>query len=107
VTSGVPQVSVLGSVLLLIFINDLDAKIFSKMFKFADDTKLFGKANMADDRECMQKDFKSLFKWSEICQMSFNVDKCKVMHLRGRNCNHAQHRFTRMVTGMRSLEHEE
>jgi len=88
VTSGVPQGSVLRPVLFLIFINDLDAKILSKILKFADDTKLFGNANMAAIREFKQKDLDSLFKWSEIWQMSFNIDKCKVMHLGSRNCRH-------------------
>jgi len=79
---------VLGPVLFLIFINDLDSKILNKILKFTDDTKLFGKANMADDRECLQKDLNTLFEWSEIWQMSFNINKCKVMHLEGRNCKH-------------------
>jgi len=89
VTSGVPHGSVLGPFLFLIFINDLDSKILSKILKFADDTKLFDKANMAADRECLQKGLNTLFKWSEIWQMSFNIDKCKVRHLGGRNCMHS------------------
>ena len=68
----------------LIFINDLDAGISNWILKFADDTKVFGKVNHADDIKRMQEDLNRLFNWSQDWQMSFNVDKCKVMHL-GRN----------------------
>jgi len=54
VTSGVPQGSVLGPVLFLIFINDLDAALVNSILKFADDTKLFGKVNNDSDRESIQ-----------------------------------------------------
>ena len=56
VTSGAPQGSVLGPVLFLIFINDLDSNLLSSVLKFADDTKVFGRVNSDKDKEVLQQD---------------------------------------------------
>jgi len=87
VTSGVPQGSVLGPVLFLIYINDLESDIISSVYKFADDTKLLGKVNNTNDRDLLQLDLKRMMDWSNLWQLPFNTSKCSVMHL-GRNNNH-------------------
>jgi len=88
VTSGVPQGSVLGPILFLIFIDDLDADIINSILKFADDTKLYGKVNNEENRKQLQKDLDHLVEWTRQWQMEFNINKCKVMHIGKRNSNY-------------------
>jgi len=88
VTSGVPQGSVLGPVLFLIYINDLEDGIEHWILKFADDTKLFAKINNTPDAVKMQNDLDRIVQWSLEWQMLFNVLKCKTMHFGKKNCCH-------------------
>ena len=87
VLSGVPQGSVLGPILFLIYINDLDDSITSNVLKFADDTKLFRKVNTDGDKQHLQNDLDRLVKWPEKWQMLFNFGKCKCLHTGHRNLN--------------------
>ena len=75
VLSGVPQRSVLGPILFLIFINDLDDDLSSKVLKFADDTKVFRTVKTDTDKETLQDDLTKLVKWSEKWQMLFNFGR--------------------------------
>ena len=81
VLSGVPQGSVLGPILFLIFINDLDDDLSSKVLKFADDTKVFRTVKTDTDKDTLQDDLTKLVKWSEKWQMLFNFGKCKCIHI--------------------------
>jgi len=81
VLSGVPQGSVLGPILFLIFINDIDNDITSWILKFADDTKMFSSVCNSIDYKKFQDDINRLFNWTKNWQMSFNIDKCKIMHI--------------------------
>ncbi|KAF2367285.1 Reverse transcriptase domain [Trinorchestia longiramus] len=65
VTSGVPQESVLGPLLLIIYINDLDVGIISKINKFADDTKLCHRVFTERDRATIQSDLNRLLQWTK------------------------------------------
>ena len=87
VLSGVPQGSVFGPILFLIYINDLDDSITSNVLKFADDTKLFRKVNTDGDKQHLQNDLDRLVKWSEKWQMLFNFGKCKCLHTGHGNLN--------------------
>ena len=64
----------------LIFINDLDEEIVSKLLKFADDTKVAGAVWNESDVRKLQADLNRLYQWSVDWQMLFNVDKCKTIH---------------------------
>ena len=75
VLSGVPQGSVLGPILFLIYINDLEERATSKIMKFADDTTLFRKSKEIGDKHILQDDIDTLVRWSEKLQMLFNFRK--------------------------------
>ena len=80
VLSGVPQGSVLGPILFLVYINDLEEGVTGKILKFADDTKLFRKVKEIGDKQNLQDDIDKLVKWSDKWQMLFNFGKCKCLH---------------------------
>ena len=93
VLSGVPQGSVLGPLLFLIFINDIDeaAGLVKYLNKFADDTKLGHCVNSDEDHKSLQQTIDNLLKWSKDWSMEFNVGKCHILHL-GRS--NARHQYT-------------
>ena len=83
VLSGVPQGSVLGPLLFMIFINDLDVAARKAKFlkKFADDTKLGGRVSTEEERAALQEALNELCVWAATWGMEFNVKKCKVLHI--------------------------
>jgi len=81
VLSGVAQGSVLGALLFLVYINDLDTGLINELLKFADYTKVFGKVADGSARESIQDDLNRLVNWADRWKMEFNVKKCKLVHV--------------------------
>ena len=79
VTSGVPQGSVLGPLLFVIFINDMPQVVHHILKLFADDSNLMGLIRKQNDHHTMQSDLDALTKWAEDWKMVFHPDKCKLM----------------------------
>ena len=83
VTFGVPQGSVLGLILFLIYINDLLDRIFSQVRLFADDTALYLTIEGKDDGAALQQDLDRLSVWESMWDMEFNPSKCQVVQVTG------------------------
>ena len=81
VTSGVPQGSVLGPILFIIYINDIDVGLNNIVSKFADDTKIGNAIITEEDRLKLQEDLNKIAEWSKIWQMPFNVNKCQMLQI--------------------------
>ena len=77
VTSGVPQGSILGPLLFILFINELPMKVDGEILLFADDTKLFHQVESRADQQSLQKDIDTMFNWSVEWDLTFHPDKCK------------------------------
>ena len=88
VTSGVPQGSVLGPLLFLIFIDDIDVGLNNYISKFADDSKIMSPAYNQSCCELLQEDLNTVNEWANRWDMKFNSDKCKVMHIGVKNILH-------------------
>jgi hypothetical protein len=81
VTSGVPQGSVLGPLLFLIYINDLPDSVACHIKLYADDSKLIRVIRSERDAELLQADIDAAVEWSHRWLLPFNIAKCKVMHI--------------------------
>ena len=81
VTSGIPQGSVIGPVLFVIYINDLPEIVKSSAYLFADDTKIFKTIMDDSDKQVLQGDLENLTEWSNTWLLRFHPDKCKYLHV--------------------------
>ena len=71
VESGVPQETVLGPLLFLIFINDINNNITSNIRLFADDCLVYRQIDSVSDQIALQRDIDTLLHWTKTWQMLF------------------------------------
>ena len=78
VRSGVPQGSVLGPLLLLIYVNDLhEAVCHSNLKLFADDVALYKEVGSNDDCDLIQEGLNGVCSWADKWQLRLNPSKCE------------------------------
>nr|VZH94453.1 unnamed protein product [Spirometra erinaceieuropaei] len=89
VESGVPQGSVLGPTLFIIYVNDCVSELDCGVAMFADDITLWSVIRTADDEEHLQENLNRLQQWSKACLLPFNEKKCNILRVgRARSPNH-------------------
>lgn len=81
VTSGVPQGSVLGPLLFLIYINDLPKSVSSSISMYADDCVIYRSITNNSDISILQSDLNVISSWCDLWLMELNINKCKHMRV--------------------------
>lgn len=79
VVGGVPQGSVLGPVLFLVYVSDLPPQLLSRCSMYADDMKLYG--NPLEDHHVLQRDLRVISEWCSRWLLPLSVSKCTVLHM--------------------------
>ena len=81
VPSVIPQGSVIGPLLFVLYINDLPDVVKSEIYLFANDTKIYHKITIQADCDILQADLRALDEWSCKWLRLFHPEKCEVMNL--------------------------
>ena len=78
---GVPQGTVLGPLMFLLYMNDVSENISSSIRLFADDCIIYCSISNNDDTTLLQKDLDEISNWAHVWQMKFNVSKCVLLRV--------------------------
>ena len=78
-TSGVPQGSILGPLLFLVYINDISDNLASPTKLFADDCAIYCQISNTTDCFILQEDLSRLYTWTQRWQLALNLSKCKAI----------------------------
>ena len=84
-TSGVPQGSILGPLLFLVYINDLPYSVTCNADSFADDTVLHRHIANGSDCDLLQEDLTSASDWCKSWLVTLKTQKCEVLHISRKN----------------------
>ena len=103
VNSGIPQGSILGPVLFIIFINYLPDVVRSICKIFADDTKIY---ESDKNHQSLQEDLHKLLEWSERWQLFFNSSKCSCLHYGSTNKKHTYYIDQNHTTELKTTSSE-
>ena len=96
VISSVPQVSVLGHTLFTLYVWDAPQVVKCIVSMFANHTKLYTVLTDRNSNMKLNNDMASMQTWSSRMQMTFNIEKCKVLHLSSNNPNY---QYTMPISG--------
>ena len=106
VSSGIPQGSVLGPALFVVFINDLPENISNPMCMFADDTKVYTPIHsLAHSVQSLQNSINLLSQWSKTWQLTFNESKCNILTVQTK-AKHHHHSYTFDLTTLGHITEE-
>ena len=108
VESGIPQGSVLGPILFVVYINDLPdvIKHGSIPYLFADDTKVYHIIYCTKDCENLQKDIRAMQEWSEKWLLCFHSEKCKCIRIGSTEVNMVTYHLKEGQKGVEFKDHE-
>ena len=94
VISGVPQGSVLGPLLFLILIGDIDKDVTTSFLSsFADDTRVGHGITCEEDIRSLQKDLQAVYDWAKANNMGFNFDKVERLSYKPSSSSNGSHSY--------------
>ena len=105
VKSGVPQSTVLGPLMFLLYINDIGTnKTNSKVKLFADDCLLYRIVDGKEDESKLQDDLTELQTWADKWQISFNTKKCHLISVQKKG-HHVNSQYKLYGNILKIVEH--
>ena len=102
VNSGVPQGSIVGPLLFVLFINDISENISpgTSIALYADDTKIWREIHSKQDNDILQQDIKSLELWATKNLMKFHPAKCHILPVSHKRLPKLNKRYAYQLNGV-------